>query len=337
MSDILWLKEICKQDVAIAGGKGAHLGEMFNAGFPVPDAFVIKAQAFKKFLESTKIKKQIYDILANTNIENTKELEEKTAEIRKIIENSEMPKELEEQIKRAYEKLNESESENLIHKEPCFVAVRSSATTEDLEEASFAGQQETFLNIKGQATLLETVKKCWASLFTARAVYYREKHGFSHEQALIAVIIQKMINSEKAGVIFTINPLTNNDKEIVAEAVFGLGEGIVSGSIEPDHYVFDKDSGKIKEIRIGTKKFAVTRNSEGKTIRKVLHEEFKEKQVLYDHELKIVWNYAKKIESHYGIPQDIEFAFEGGNFYIVQSRPVTTLKKAKKEKLEVKA
>ncbi|MEM1535608.1 MAG: phosphoenolpyruvate synthase [Candidatus Pacearchaeota archaeon] len=335
MSNIVWLNEIRKQDVAIAGGKGAHLGEMYNAGFPVPQAFIIKAQTFLKFLEATALKNKVYKILSSIDIENTKELEDKAREIRKMIEEAEMPKEIELEILKAYDKL--SEEEHLMHSEPCFVAVRSSATTEDLEQASFAGQQETFLNVRGHKQLIEAIKKCWASLFTARAIYYRERHGFKHEQALIAVIVQRMMNFEKAGVIFTVNPLTNNEKEIVVEAVFGLGEGIVSGAIEPDHYVIDKETGKVLEIRIGFKNFAVVRTSEGKTVKKELYEEEKKKQVLSEHELRVAWQYASKIEKHYSFPQDIEFGFESGNFYVVQSRPVTTLKKEIKEKLEIQA
>lgn len=333
MKDIVWLNEISKKDVAIAGGKGAHLGEMYNAGFPVPEAFIITAQTFRKFLEDSKIKEKIYSILASVDINNVQELEEKAREIRELIEKAEMPHYLILQISEAYAKL--SEEEHLRHAEPCFVAVRSSATTEDLEQASFAGQQETFLNVKGNEQIIEAIKKCWASLFTARAIYYRESHGFKHEEALIAVIVQRMINFEKAGVIFTVNPLTNNKNEIVVEAVFGLGEGIVSGAIEPDHYVIEKETGKILETRIGLKNFAVVRTSDGKTVRKELHEEDKKKRVLSDYELKIVWQYASKIEKHYLFPQDIEFGFESGNFYVVQSRPVTTLKKAVKEKIAV--
>ncbi|MCS7134359.1 MAG: phosphoenolpyruvate synthase [Candidatus Pacearchaeota archaeon] len=328
MRNILWLRDVKKEDINIVGGKGAHLGEMYNAGFPVPEAFIITAQAFKEFMEKTKLKEKIYGFL-KVDIEDTQQLDKISREIRESIEKAEIPKFLEKEIIDAYKDLSEEEPSSLF--EPCFVAVRSSATTEDLEQASFAGQQETFLNVKGNDALIEAIKKCWASLFTARAIYYRARHGFSHENSFIAVIVQKMMNFDKSGVIFTINPLTNNEKEIIIEAVFGLGEGIVSGAIEPDHYVLDKETGKLLDSRIGIKNFAVVRSSEGKTIKKELFDEDKKKQVLLDYELRKAWEYAVKIEKYYHFPQDIEFGFEAGNFYVVQSRPVTTTKKEMKD------
>ncbi len=337
MRSIVWLNEIKKEDIAIAGGKGANLGEMYQAGLPVPNAFIITSKAFKNFLEEAGIKKQISGIISSITMENTKELDEKAKKIREIIINSDMPVHLEVNIEKAYATLTDEDGINSPVKEPVFVAVRSSATTEDLKDASFAGQQESYLNVKGNSNLLESVKKCWASLFTARAIYYRAKQGFDSDKALIAVVVQKMINSEKAGVIFTANPLTNNRDEIVAEAVFGLGEGLGLGEVEPDHYVFDKSSGRIKETKIGTKNFVITRDSSGKNIQKELHDEFKVKQVVYDHELKLIFDYAKKIELHYGSPQDIEFAFESGNFYITQSRPITTLDKKIKKSEDIGA
>ncbi|UCD20701.1 MAG: phosphoenolpyruvate synthase [archaeon] len=332
MRDIIWIKDIKKEDVPVAGGKGANLGEMYQAGFNVPNGFVITAQIFKKFIKEAKIKKKIFEILNSIDIENTAELDEKTEQIRKIIINTELPDLLAVRIVKAYEDVDKNEElEKFRMKELPFVAVRSSATTEDLEDASFAGQQETFLNVKGKDQLLESVKKCWASLFTARAVYYRAKKGFDHNKALIAVVVQKFILSEKAGVVFTVNPLTNNKDEIVAEAVFGMGQGIVSGSIEPDHYVIDKKTGRVKEKRIGLKKFAFTRSSGGQTIKKPLTDAYKDKQVMYDHEIRKLWEQVVKVEDHYNFPQDIEFVIASGDVYIVQTRAITTLKKEKKK------
>jgi len=346
--DIVWLSEIGKNDVAIAGGKGANLAEMYNADLPVPPAFIVTAQAYQKFLDDTHIKNKILEIANSIDLENTQELEDKTKQIKEIIINAEMPKELAKTIAEAYTNLDvdraalEEASADVVgiitaSREPPFVAVRSSATTEDLAVASFAGQQETYLNIKGVKDLLESIKKCWASLFTARATYYRSRKGFSHEKSFIAVVVQKMINSEKSGVTFTINPMTNNKDEIIIEAVFGLGEGIVSGTIEPDNYIVDKKTLRPKHKRIGKKKISFMRASTGETIKKELPEEIWNKEVLDGHELRSLANYAVKIEEHYKWPQDIEWAIEGGQVYIVQSRPVTTTEKEIKEAKEIDA
>lgn len=336
--NVAWLSELGKNDIAIAGGKGANLAEMWNAKFPVPPAFIVTAQAYQTFLRETGIKDEILNIVNSIDMENTTQLEEKAKEIRQVIEGAEMPSELAQEIADSYESISadkiESASETLAKSEPCFVAVRSSATTEDLSTASFAGQQETFLNIKGSDDLIDAVKKCWASLFTARAIYYRTKKGFSHETSLIAVVIQKMVNSEKAGVTFTINPLTNDKNEIVIEAVFGLGEGIVSGAIEPDNYIIDKQTMEVKSKRLGKKKIIFVKDYEGKTVKEELPPEKQDKQVLEKHEIAEIANYALQIEEHYKWPQDIEWAAENSRIYIVQSRPVTTIEKEMK-KVEV--
>jgi len=336
MRYVVWLSEINKESIEIAGGKGANLAEMYNIGLPVPPAFIVTSNAYSKFLEYNELKEKIFDLLSDLDYENTEELEKRTKKIREMIVNSEIPDDIEEEIIEAYETLSMSDV-NFFIKEPCFVAVRSSATAEDLLSASFAGQQETFLNVKGNSSLLEAIKKCWASLFTARATYYRHKKGFSHEKTLIAVIVQKMINAEKSGVTFTINP-TNNDKtKIVIEAVFGLGEGIVSGTIEPDYYLVDKENLRIVEKKIGIKKLEFTRDSSGKNIKVELPFEKQVQQVLEDWEIKKLAEYGIKIEKHYNWPQDIEWAIEGGNIYIVQTRAVTTVEKEIKErKIEAK-
>jgi pyruvate,water dikinase len=331
MRYVVWLSEINKESVTIAGGKGANLAEMYNIGLPVPPAFIVTADAYAYFLEYNELKERILEILSDLDYENTEELEKRTKMIRELIINSEVPDVIEEEIIEAYETLSMNDV-NLFIKEPCFVAVRSSATAEDLLTASFAGQQETFLNVKGNSALLEAIKRCWASLFTARATYYRHKKGFSHEKTLIAVIVQKMVNAEKSGVTFTINPTNNDNTKIVIEAVFGLGEGIVSGTIEPDYYLVDKESLKVVEKKIGIKKIEFTRDSSGKNIKKELPFEKQFQQVLEDWEIKRLAEYSIKLEQHYNWPQDIEWAIEGGNVYIVQTRAVTTVKKEIKEK-----
>jgi pyruvate,water dikinase len=338
---IKWLSELSKNDIAIAGGKGANLAELYNMKLPVPPAFVITAQAFDYFLTTSNLKERINSVIRSINIEDTAELEAKAREIQELVKNTLLPEDLKEAIIEAYDNLNvdtevlKTASTDVLKilksaREPCFVAVRSSATTEDLSTASFAGQQETFLNVKGNVELTEAIRKCFASLFTARAIYYRSRKGFAHEKSLIAVIIERMINSDKAGVVFTVNPTTNKD-ELVIEAAFGLGEGVVSGAIMPDYYIVNKKNLKIEKKNIGTKEIFFTRNSAGKTIKQRLHPSKKNQQVLSDSEIKQVANYSLDIEQHYKVPQDIEFAVELGHAYIVQTRPVTTLAK----KLEI--
>ena len=344
--DIVWLNEIGKADIPIAGGKGANLAEMYNLGLPVPPAFIITAYAFKNFIEGTGIKDRILSDIKKIDMENTAQLEQKASEIQLLITRQKMPKELEEEIIEAYNNMNvdpavlKSASADVLNiiktsREPMFVAVRSSATTEDLKTASFAGQQETFLNIKGSAQLIDAVKKCWASLFTARAIYYREKKGFEHEKSLIAVVIQKMINSDKSGVTFTINPVTNNKSEIVIESVFGLGEGIVSGTIAPDRYVVDKYTNKILEKTVAFKPIYFTRSGSGNTVKSDLSPERAKEQVLENYEIIRLANYARDLEEHYETHQDIEWAIEYGKIYIVQTRPITTAEKVIKKELTI--
>ncbi|MBI2452157.1 phosphoenolpyruvate synthase [Candidatus Pacearchaeota archaeon] len=333
-SFVKWFSELSNKDVAIAGGKGASLAEMYNIKMPVPPGFVITAQAYAYFIRKTKVDEDIKHILSNLDVENTEALNKASRKIREIIETAEMPKELEEEIVETYEILGARKEESADvsrilkkHDEP-FVAVRSSATTEDLADASFAGQQDTYVNVRGKKQLLESVKKCMSSLFTARAIYYRTKKGFDHNKAYLAVVVQKMVNSEKSGVIFSQNP-TSNDKTIVIEAVFGLGEGIVSGKIKPDHYVVspDLDNFKILAIEVSNKKIAMIRDNDGKNKTINLNEEKADSRVLDSYEIKRLAQYSKELEKHYGKPQDIEFAIDKDGIFIVQSRPVTTTHK----------
>ncbi len=333
---VKWFSELSNKDVSIAGGKGASLAEMYNNKFPVPPGFIITAQAYQYFIEKLGLSEKIRGILENLNIEDTDDLNEATEKIRDLIKNSQMPKELSDEILEAYDILD-VDKQKISHAghgaleilktghEPPFVAVRSSATTEDLADASFAGQQDTFLNVKGGRELIGKVKACFASLFTARATYYRQKKGFAHDKAYLAVVIQRMIDSEKSGVMFSQNPV-RNDNTIVIEAVWGLGEGIVSGQIKPDHYAVSNDLEKfeIKESQIANKRIAIVRNSSGDNETVKLKEERGKQQVLTNYEIKRLAQYGKQLEDHYNKPQDIEFAIERNNIYIVQSRPITT-------------
>jgi len=336
--NVVWLSEVSRTDTLIVGGKGANLAEMYNTKLPVPPAFVVTAYAYKKFLEKTGLKPKIKSALQGLDFEDTQQLEFRTQQIREMIIREKMPEDTEIDIKAAYENIDinpevmERASENVLSilktaRESPFVAVRSSATAEDLETASFAGQQETYLNIKGNKQLLDSVKKCWASLFTARATYYRHKKGFPQEEVLIAVVIQKMVNSDKAGVTFTINPATNNPNEIIIEAAFGLGEGIVSGAVSPDYYAVEKKTMKPIVRKIAQKKIHFMRSASGETVKKQLSPEKQKEQVLSLHELMKIANYAKQLEEYYQKPQDIEWAIEYGRVYILQTRAITTYQK----------
>jgi pyruvate, water dikinase len=340
---VKWFSELNKDSVAVAGGKGANLAEMYNAKVNVPPGFIITAQAYDYFIEKAGLAEQIKDILNKIHYEDTKELEESAAKIRDLIVHGEIPKGMQEEILEAYELLDTDNLKNnnfkgtvlemLKTSEPIFVAVRSSATTEDLADASFAGQQETFLNVKGKSELLTSIKKCFASLFTARAVYYRNKKGYKDVKASLAVVVQKMIDSDKSGVIFSMDP-TNNTKSIILEAVFGLGEGIVSGMITPDKYVISRDL-EILDKKISDKKIAVTRDSGGGHQTVKLSAEKSKQQVLKEYEIKRLAEISLKMEDHYKKPQDIEWAIEGEEIYVVQTRAITTIgKKFEDRKIE---
>ncbi|MBT4135888.1 phosphoenolpyruvate synthase [archaeon] len=337
---IRWFSELNNQDIATVGGKGASLGEMFNNKFPVPPGFVVTAQSFEFFLKKGGLREKIKNIVEGIDLENTAELNKAVKEIRGLIESQEMPKELEDEILESYhilgsEKIDEkgvsSDALTILKnsQEPIFVSVRSSATTEDLVDASFAGQQESFLNIKGDRRIIEHVKKCFSSLYTARAIYYRNRKGFKEGEALLAVVIQKMVDSAKSGVVFSRDPVTLSE-DVAMEAVFGLGEGIVSGKIKPDHYVATRDL-KVKSVKVADKKIAVVRTSSGNNEIARLNPERSKSQVLTNGEILEVADYAVKLEDHYKKPQDIEFAIENRKVYILQSRPVTTLKEKKEE------
>ena len=331
---VAWLSDLSKADLKLAGGKGANLGEMFNTKFPVPPAFVVTTDSFFLFLKEAKLEQQIKDLMNKIDVDSTDDLTTKAKEIRELITNTEMPKKLEEEILEAYDHFNIDLNELKgspgalailkSAREPIFVSVRSSATAEDLGDASFAGQQSSFINVKGNQDLIQKIKECFASIFTARSIYYRKKKGFEGLVG-IAAIVQKMINSDKSGVMFSRNPVKNND-EILIEAVFGQGEGIVSGKIKPDQHTLTQEL-KIIDEKISDKKLAIIRTAGGQTKTIQLTPEKSNSRVLKTYELKQLAEFAIKLEEHYEKPQDIEFAIEGETIYILQTRPITTLKK----------
>jgi len=336
MKVIAWFNELDKSSIGVAGGKGANLGVLTKAGLPVPPGFVVTAQAFKHFIETTGVDKEIYEILNQLDINDNEALQKASRQIKTIITSEQIPPEVKEEIIKAYDNMtvggnrfegvNERVKELVSATKPkeLFVAVRSSATAEDLPEASFAGQQETFLNVKGNEDVLTAVRNCWASLYTPRAIFYREKNNFPHEKVLIAVIIQKMVDSEKSGVAFSVHPATGQEDEIVIEAGWGIGEYVVKGVINPDNYIVDKNTFQIKEKKIKRQTKMLTRDPlTGKNIEVEIPDQKQEKQVLDDEQVITLARVMKKIEDHYQFAQDVEWASENNRLFIVQSRPVT--------------
>lgn len=306
--------QISKTDTEIAGGKGASLGEMTQAGVPVPEGFVILSNAFDRFLEETDLNVEINAVLDTVNVKEVHTVENASEKIQAMVLSKEMPEDIKTEILKFYKKL-----------ECKFVAVRSSATSEDSASAAWAGQLDSFLNTT-KGTLLENVKRCWASLFTPRAIFYRFEKKLNKDKISVAVVVQKMVDSEESGIAFSVHPVTQDENQIIIEAGFGLGEAIVSGSITPDSYVIDKQEFKIIDINVNEQKKALYKKANGGNEWKELKEKGK-KQVLSEKEIIELSKLIVKIENHYGFPCDIEWAKEKGKFYIVQSRPITTLDK----------
>jgi pyruvate,water dikinase len=323
---VLWFDVLRNNDVSIVGGKNASLGEMINAALPVPPGFAVTAYSYERYIQEKKIAEQIYQIITETvtNPNDPKQYDFASKKIRELIEKTPMPQDIENAIRAAYADLNKR-----LELKNTFVAVRSSATAEDLPDASFAGQQETFLNVKGADDLIDKVRKCWSSLFTPRAIFYRNEKGFPHEKVFISVGVQKMVNSRAAGVMFTINPVTGNRDEIVIEGNFGLGETVVSGVVNPDDFVIDKNSIVIKERRIARKTVKYVRDPKtGKTIHVDIPQEEQKIVCISDKEIYKLSELAKRIEKHYGKPMDIEWAIDQDlsypeNMMLVQARPET--------------
>jgi len=322
-SYILWFKEVGKEDVSLVGGKGANLGEMVGIGLPVPNGFIVTSKAYYDFIDKNNLRTKIKLLLGKTNKNNPQSYLETSQQIKKLIISGETPKEIALEIIKAYLKLGGLFGDVL-------VAVRSSATAEDLPTASFAGQQVTFLNVKGETEVVEKVKECWASLFEARAIFYREEHNFDHFRVGIAVPVQKMVQSDTSGVMFTCDPVTSQKGRIVIEAIYGLGEMIVQGTVTPDFYEVDKDSLKILKkiiskqpiqlIKVGSsnKKSSVPASKQAK-------QKITDKQIIELAKLGI------KLHNHYYYPQDIEWSIEKNKIFILQTRPVTTVQKEQKD------
>jgi pyruvate,water dikinase len=324
---IVWFQEVGKDDVALVGGKGANLGEMTQAQIPVPPGFIVTSPTYFRFLDASGLRPLIERALAGLDHRNNDALQKASRDIKQLIVDAPVPEEVAGEIKAAYRQLGRGA-----------VAVRSSATAEDLPTASFAGQQSTFLNIEGEENVVEAVRACWASLFEARAIFYRVENGFEHMKVGIAVPVQRMIQSERSGVMFTVEPNTSDATKIYIEAVCGLGEAIVSGEVTPDEYTVDKKSLQILSRKVATQERQLVRRKSGEgeeldtNVWVEVPAALAGSRKLTDDEVVKLAEIARRLEQHYGLPQDIEWAKEDAHFYLVQTRPVTTIREAEEWK-----
>ncbi len=323
MSYIRWFDEIGAGDVDLVGGKGANLGEMSRAGLPVPPGYCVTAPGYRNFLETTGLDQVIRDLLADLRIDDPVDVEDKSAVIRARITAEQVPAAIAAEVVENYNRLG-----NLVGVDGggLPVAVRSSATAEDLPTASFAGQQDTYLNIRGEESLLEHVRQCWASGWTARAVTYRAKQGFDHLKVHVSVVIQAMIPSEISGIMFTANPVTGSLDEAIINASWGLGEAIVSGLVSPDTITARKKDGEILELEIGSKTLKIEYAKDGGgTIELETQPEMRDIPALTKKQVAELVSVGSQIEDHYRVPQDIEWGYARDKWYVLQSRPITTL------------
>ncbi|WP_224269937.1 phosphoenolpyruvate synthase [Haloprofundus salinisoli] len=314
---VLWLDDVRAADIDTVGGKGASLGELTSAGLPVPPGFVVTAETYRTFIEEAEIDEELFEAM-DIDPEDSKALAAAHERAHELITGTELPEDVREEILEAYRSVGDGEA---------FVAVRSSATAEDLPDASFAGQQETFLNVR-EEQLVERVKECWASLFSQRAIYYRTRQGFSHDKVDIAVVVQRMVDAEKSGVMFTSHPSTGEPR-IIIEAAWGLGEAVVSGSVSPDNYVVDRETANVEEETLADKKLMMVKDSEtGETSTVDVPDEKRTARVLSDDEIERLVELGCEVEEHYETPQDVEWAIYEGEVYMLQSRPITTISEA---------
>jgi len=311
MTIVLDFQNIDRTKLMIVGGKGANLGELSRIeGIGVPDGFCISTEAFKRIIGERSSINELLDQLSLLKVEDRDKIGELSGEIRRVIEGITIPQDINEEI-----------TSRLDEKNAC--AVRSSATAEDLPTASFAGQQDTYLNIIGHEAILKHISRCWASLFTERAVTYRIQNGFDHRKVHMSVVVQKMVFPQAAGILFTADPVTSNRKVSSIDAGFGLGEALVSGLVNGD--VYKVRDGRVIDKKISTKKLAIYALKDGGTKKQEIEPERQNRQVLTDEQILQLDHMGRKIEEHFGCPQDIEWCLADDTFYIVQSRPITTL------------
>jgi len=307
----LWLTDIGADDLQRVGGKAASLGELTGAGLPVPSAFVVTTGTYRSFIEKTGIENALFDAV-DVDTDDSRALAAAAERAQELLLDTEIPAEVREDVLAAYDELGDGP-----------VAVRSSATAEDLPDASFAGQQDTYLNV-ARADLLDRIRECWASLFTQRAIYYRTEQGFDHDAVDIAVAVQEMVDAEKSGVLFTSHPSTGAPTAIV-EAAWGLGEAVVSGTVSPDNYVVDRETGELADVTVARKRVMCVRGEDGRTVERSVPDEKRDRQVLDETELSRLVELGERVEAHYGCPQDVEWAMRDDELYLLQSRPITTI------------
>lgn len=318
--NIYFFDEVDRKNLNQVGGKGGNLGEMTQAGLPVPPGYIVSAQAYFYFIKAAKLEPLLRKQLTGLNAEDTKKLQAISKTLKAAILKAPMPKDLGDEIVQAYEKL----SDDTLQKGGAYVAVRSSATAEDLPEASFAGQQATYLNVRGAASVVKAVKRCFASLFEARAIYYRIQNNYDHMKVGLAVPVQLMVNSDASGIMFTADPVNSDETKIVIEVGLGLGEAIVSGSVTPDSFHVDKKTLKIIKKEVHDQAWKIIKVG-GVNKHVTLTKKERETQKISDDTAIELAKMGLKIEEHYGKPQDTEIAIENGRVYLVQARPITTL------------
>ncbi len=318
-SNVLWFNQLGIEDVNLVGGKGGNLGEMYNLGIPIPNGFVVTSKAYYNFIEENNLKKIIQDILKTTDVDQPDQLDDASKRIRSIIRKAPLNQELSIEIMKAYKKLSGFGGLKNVP-----VAVRTSATAEDSADASFAGQGDTFLNVIGESNVLQRVRECWSSLFTSRSIFYQVKKHYDHFKIGVAVPVQKLVNSEISGIMFTANPVTGAKNEIIVETIWGLGEYIVQGKITPDQFVVDKNEWKIISENHVHQSIQLIRGKDETKEAPVPKSKRNKKKIDKAMALKIA-KIGQKLNNHYGRPQDIEFAIDRGQLYIVQTRPITTL------------
>jgi pyruvate,water dikinase len=318
MKKIASIDELGVHDIQIAGGKAANLGELTSAGFNVPPGFVLTTAAYDYFIEQKGLSRKVDKALEAVDVADDRSLQDASSSIRTAFEKIEIPLDLKDEVLREYKKLFKD------HHERRFVAVRSSATAEDLPTASFAGQQDTFLNVSSPEDLLDKVRKCWSSLFTPRAIAYRSSKGFDRMKVKLAVVVQRMISSEVSGIMFTVDP-NSELPHIIIEAGYGLGEAMVGGKVTPDTYVVDKFHRKIINKRIAKQTWKLVRGKKGDSVREDVDVELAARQKIMDEQILALADIGNQIELHYDKPMDIEWCIENGEIFVVQARPVTTL------------
>ncbi|MGE5654387.1 MAG: PEP/pyruvate-binding domain-containing protein, partial [Bacillota bacterium] len=313
-SNIYWFTDLNKDSLPIAGGKGANLGEMASAGLPVPEGFVVTTSAYLTFVRMNRLQAQIETLAASANIDSMESLDQISAQIRALFDHGAIPSVITASIADAYRKLGSGS-----------VAVRSSATAEDLPTASFAGQQETYLNIEGNDGVIEAVRRCWSSLWTARALAYRIRQQIRPDDVSLAVVLQRLVPARTAGVLFTTNPLNGRRDQMVIDGSWGLGEAVVSGEVSPDHWVVRAATGEVIERTVSRKLSWVVKHPGGTRVRPVPME-LQDQPCLTDIEISVLAALGRQVADHYGCPQDIEWAItDQGSVALLQTRPITSL------------